>query len=870
MSINVRPLNQDNAFPISEKKISATHKQLLDSLQEIQRGKATLESLTSFSVKSGLLENIIYLHQNGHVQIPSSLAEALLQEAACYGQVEIIRYFHQQGIPFTNELINQLATLCSTYGSLNCLQYLHENGLIVLDETRIWELLTEAACHNNLNIIAYFHHNGVNLTSAQGQNVLCQAIINDHHEVIKSFQQGLPFTNEIVDQLATLCSTYGSLNCLQYLHENESLAFDEACIWKLLMEAARNNTLNIIAYLYENFYRRGAIYQNIYDYIICNVDDINICYFTEDENNQGDSFFIKENTEEKRYSQFLKYIFKQCTQEINKIKILKLLSQQNLKALKVILCVLYGDNIKDIDDILAATNKKDIESYYYLTISNGHIYIFHRLRKMFSFLVSDQRIGQEAFELALVNNRLDILSFFLNMNESFLRKKKVIKEFIRSAALFCEISTIDMLLTYWERLGINMNSRLMYYAAVNKKLDLMIYLNKIKGTSTQIFLRVNTENFPEDPVRQFLSDRRCLNELKGDLALIEKMQLEVKNDDDVFHPSHLWEFFNEVNITVLKESGFQNFKRTVNQNYFNFIPWFFKDYFFISILFLKLLKFTRSSSRYELTDPDVINSEGDIKESYRRVFEKHRNLKLFLYKFTVGGLWDYVKNLDTDGLLQKLEEPRVGNPIEIKNDQKLISQDLANSVQEYYFIRPYIKKVEQSPPKIVEIGAGYGRLGHVLLSALNCKYIVFDIAPALYISQKYLSEVFPDKKIFSFRHVDSFDAIKEELEQSDIAFFTINQIKLFPENYCDFCVNISSLHEMAITQREKISEYMAKITKDYIYIKQYKKYKNPFDKIIVREKDYNFPAPWQRVLRRTTPTNIRFFEMIFQKNSCSS
>src|SRR5262249_20262516 len=150
-------------------------------------------------------------------------------------------------------------------------------------------------------------------------------------------------------------------------------------------------------------------------------------------------------------------------------------------------------------------------------------------------------------------------------------------------------------------------------------------------------------------------------------------------------------------------------------------------------------------------------------------------------KFTVGCLWDYMQERDPDKLLQTLEEPGIGNPIEIKNNQKLISQDLANSVQEYYFIKPYIQKIKSKAIKVVEIGAGYGRLGYVLLNVIKCKYIIFDIAPALYVAQKYLAEVFPNKKIFSFRPITSFEEIKEELEQSDVAFFTINQIKFFPE-----------------------------------------------------------------------------------------
>jgi putative sugar O-methyltransferase len=764
---------------------------MIQFLEENYQKESLLSSFFMSYEKCGSLQNVIYLHQNGYFQIPDSFTETILEYAAQYDQLEIIRYLHQNGFNINSDASKRGLLRAIVTDRTEIIRYFHQQGFSFSTDF-VDELVLACGSNESLGCIEYFLHNGLfelqedkNLCVAE--NAMRKAGMKDRVGVIKYFhQKGFSFSEDFIEQLVELCGAHKSAYCFKYLHENGLI---------------------------------GAI--------------INW------------SFFLNE-------------YFQSTLQQSKEI------TGKTSAALKKASCILY--NGKDtLDNVFKGLNLKDIEKCYYLAVSNNYINIYHYLRKNFDFLMLNQKIEREAFELALCNNRQEIVSFYLENNPLFLKRRRFLKEMVKSVAIFCNIEVLALFLTYCNGLKINLKQRLLYHAAMNNRHDLILYLHEVEATPLRIFLKVNTEGLQEGPVRRLLSDRRCLNELKKDLTCINAMHATIKNDEKIFHPSLFWEFFNDINLTLLKESGFKNFKRNVNQNYFNFVPSILIDSFVISIVFLKLVGFRRSKSKYHLVDPDVINSDGELKEEYRRVFQKSRKLKLFLYRVVVGGLWNYVKRHDPEGLLEKLEEPRIGNPIELRDDQRLISQDLANSVQEYYFIQPYIKKIQKNPFNIVEIGAGYGRSGYVLVNTLNCKYIVFDIPPALYIAQKYLTTLFPDKKIFSFRHINSFDEIKEELEKSDIAFFTINQIKFFPENFCDFSINISSLHEMTIEQREKISEYMAKITKEFIYIKQYKNYKNPLDGIVVKEKDYKFSAPWRLVKRRTTPTNIRFFEMIFHK-----
>lgn len=56
-------------------------------------------------------------------------------------------------------------------------------------------------------------------------------------------------------------------------------------------------------------------------------------------------------------------------------------------------------------------------------------------------------------------------------------------------------------------------------------------------------------------------------------------------------------------------------------------------------------------------------------------------------------IWDFASKNDPEHILNKLIEPNEGNPTRIYLKKRLISQDLANSVIEYYSIMSKIKKM---------------------------------------------------------------------------------------------------------------------------------------------------------------------------------
>lgn len=316
-------------------------------------------------------------------------------------------------------------------------------------------------------------------------------------------------------------------------------------------------------------------------------------------------------------------------------------------------------------------------------------------------------------------------------------------------------------------------------------------------------------------------------------------------------PSKFWNALNKLHIEELSRDGFDNFKQTVARKYFANTPLFFMNK---QVLFLVL-------------NLNPVTTMKNLIRSF--IIPKHpffSSIDSASYNFLTLMIWDYVKLNDNDKLLLLLEEPLVGNPPRIYDEKRLVSQDLANSVMEYKSIIGDIKK-DNTLKIICELGAGSGRNAFVFLSLMpKIKYIIIDIPPALAISERYLSQVFPKKKIFRFRPFKSFEEIKDEFKKADILFFLSSQIELLPKESIDLFVNISSLHEMRMDQVRFYFKQIKRLVKKggYFYFKQWKNAYVDHEDIYIRIKDYPITKVWKRIYIREAKVQTKFFEALLK------
>jgi putative sugar O-methyltransferase len=319
-------------------------------------------------------------------------------------------------------------------------------------------------------------------------------------------------------------------------------------------------------------------------------------------------------------------------------------------------------------------------------------------------------------------------------------------------------------------------------------------------------------------------------------AHISAIWAEVQASPDLYRPSRFWDDLNVVNDGWLKEFGFENFKRTVSQNYYNWLVTCRNDPQFRAVFKQWLRHPTPRPFLTEMDRPKLLRTLIGAERSFGRSAQ-------LVYRLFVGMLWEVAIRQDHLGLNVRLEEPVLGNPLEVRRQGRRISQDLANSIRESNRIAQYLP-LARGRPVIGELGAGYGRLAYSMLAGTGSRYSIFDIPPALLVSEWYLTRLFPARRIFRFRRFSRFEEVAEELAAADVAFFTPNQLLLFPEQHFDAFVSISTLPEMTLAQIDNYLALLGRLTRRVIYLKQWRRWRNEKDDFEFRYEQLRLAAEW--------------------------
>lgn len=334
--------------------------------------------------------------------------------------------------------------------------------------------------------------------------------------------------------------------------------------------------------------------------------------------------------------------------------------------------------------------------------------------------------------------------------------------------------------------------------------------------------------------------------VNGFPALIYLANLHAKTTHLIDAPSICWELLATKNYDQLLTHGFSNFKRTLNHNYFNFLV----QHNDIQI-----------KSVEALLPPELLDTCREIVRLAPR--DPHFNGDQTSYYYFVLLLWEYAKTIDRHHYLDKLTEPDEGNPLVIYSQKKKISQDLANSLLEYYSMTEALSF--ENSHSILEIGGGYGRNAYVILMLnSHIKVTLVDIPPALYIAQRYLCSLFKNHRVFMAREFSSYEEVKEEMEAAALVFLLPHQLALLPDKSYDFSLNISSFGEMRMDQLRWYFKELDRLTKNYFYTKQWLVSKNPFDGIELHLDDYPYPVTWQAIYHRKCAVQTEFFEAVYK------
>lgn len=333
----------------------------------------------------------------------------------------------------------------------------------------------------------------------------------------------------------------------------------------------------------------------------------------------------------------------------------------------------------------------------------------------------------------------------------------------------------------------------------------------------------------------------------GDCAMIRSLYAKSK---ELYRPSKFWEWFNAKNTKQLKDEGYEHFKQTANANYFQFMVEGVRNRYFTYFL-----------------------QDYPKRELFKMFFfSKTKNCPLgflgqMVYRTYVAMLYGYIKTIDRLNLVDRIHEPREGTPVDVFYEGKVLSQDILNSLQEFYAIEEVARISDRNSLVMGEVGAGYGRVGFLFANIFQkkkFKYCVFDIPPALCVSQYYLSKVFPDAKVFKVRDFKNFSEIEKEFNEAQFCFFLPHQIEFLPPKIFDLFIAISNFPEMTKAQIDNYFTHIDRLCRGYFYNKQFWSHKNPHDNYVMRFLDYPAPPHWSLQLLRPVAGKSDFFEAMYR------
>ena len=350
---------------------------------------------------------------------------------------------------------------------------------------------------------------------------------------------------------------------------------------------------------------------------------------------------------------------------------------------------------------------------------------------------------------------------------------------------------------------------------------------------------------------------------------LDELLAEMKAAPELYRPSAFWDELTAIALKQIESAGFENFKRTVNMTYFNWGVIGILQHQLLPVLlhWCRKPRFQMLGARfpgYRSQSPRAHTYY--VPSNYRlrlREIATFNPLTAILYKIYVAMLWEYVAERDTAGLLAALDEPAVGNPFIVEYAGRKTSQDLCNSVHEFYSAGGV--DFLAGARDVAEIGGGYGRLAYVFLKAAPAATVcLIDIAPALNVAQEYMSRVFPGETIFYFRPFNRFEDVRREFEASRIRFLAAHQIEALPPKKFDLIVNVSSFHEMSGPQVDNYFSQIDRLCRGRFYTKQWRVSQAKVNGLVMREFDYPVPPWWKAVYHRQHPIQRLFFEALYE------
>ena len=158
----------------------------------------------------------------------------------------------------------------------------------------------------------------------------------------------------------------------------------------------------------------------------------------------------------------------------------------------------------------------------------------------------------------------------------------------------------------------------------------------------------------------------------------------------------------------------------------------------------------------------------------------------------------------------------------------------------------WYEKIEnfiQNDDYVLEIGGGFGSLARIILLNKNVKYFLIDLPETNMMSNYYLQNHFPEKKIFNYLDFKKYN-IENEIKNFDIFILPPNSLNKKNINY-NFIINARSFMEMNIDTITNYFQFIQDKIKNngyFLNINRYLKYSAGED---IKFENYPYDNFWE-------------------------
>lgn len=200
-------------------------------------------------------------------------------------------------------------------------------------------------------------------------------------------------------------------------------------------------------------------------------------------------------------------------------------------------------------------------------------------------------------------------------------------------------------------------------------------------------------------------------------------------------------------------------------------------------------------------------------------------------------------------------------PHAMEFDGRRISIDLLLSIHEFYSMLAIVPELATEELTIAELGAGWGRLAHVMLQVNpRLHYLIMDIPASLLVSASHLPRLLPELSVAGYPETRKFATLsRAELSTHQLWLCGSQALRALRPGAIDLFLQVGGFQEMLPAQTNAYLQLVdAAMPQGTIYLK------NAWHGVRTSYNQLQLPSRWLRVMYQHAEYCDDFYELGFK------